>query len=375
MAAQDNNTLLQSVFAVFNSDVQVLYNEMAEELTALLDNGVPLNKAVDQVFKDVGYNREMESLYSSSLGTISKDATLGTVVNVDKSLASEYFLYNDFQGGNLSSRIRSSHHRTIVKQALRDAFKVKTSVEELFRKIPTDTPTIKKLPKTITNVISSFERVGYVDNEVLAALREARLSVSNLTNIEKSSQQLKNSYSKVLDAIEKQDDVLLKKAVDNAINKKLGYENKRIARTEMARAYEMSFQRGMYEDDGITGFQVVLSSRHAIPDECDCYAEADLYGLGPGIAPIDAGINIPFHPNCLCGKLYIRGDEKTTARKSFSEKRLEKYLDSVDRSKRVSIVGAKYSDYKKDYLKGLQKRGFSITQNPNMIPQTIFTIV
>ena len=46
--------------------------------------------------------------------------------------------------------------------------------------------------------------------------------------------------------------------------------------------------------------QVRLSSKHEALDACDFYADADLWGLGPGVYPKAEAPIPPFHVGCLC---------------------------------------------------------------------------
>ena len=83
------------------------------------------------------------------------------------------------------------------------------------------------------------------------------------------------------------------------IPKNLSYEALRLARTEMSNALrEGSYAAGRVNPSYI-GSRWLLSSSHPIPDICDDFASADLYGLGPGGYP--KGEEPPIaHPNCLC---------------------------------------------------------------------------
>lgn len=372
MATQDQNTLLQTVFGVFESEAEKLYEVLVGEIEKNLRQGLTISKAVDKAFKDVDYENAMESLYSSGLGSTASGAVVGTVIDIDPDKASNYFLFTNFKGGSLNKNLHSGEAPRIVKTTLRDFFTKKTNVEALFRKLKDGGfDSFDKIPAVLNNAIKQFETAGYVTKEVEDAIREARLYTQSLSGVERSSEQLKRSYNKVLDAIESGEEALVNKAVNVAVKKKIDYNNKRIARTEFGRAYEMSFQRAMYEDPEIIGFKVILSSRHNVTDICDCYAEADMYGLGEGICPVDAGVNIPFHPNCLCGKVFIRANPDEEKKARYSQTRVNEYLSNIDEKKRRSILGVKNATNKDNYKKGLEKHGFSITKNPKMFPKDL----
>jgi len=378
MPTVDQNTLLQTVFGKFVGETHLLYRDIATAIQKNLKKGLSVNDAVNKAFRDIGYESEMMSLYDKGMGTVSPGAVKGTVVSIAPEKASKYFLFTEFDGATLSDRVHSKEAQRIVKDSLNTFFTKKSSVETLFKSLKEggfDKVSDPKLPKKIQNAILEFRKTGIVDKKLEDAIRRARIDVDKLSGIEKSSDRLKRSYDNVLNALEKGDERLLNKSIDIALNSKVDSYNKAIARTEFARAYEMSFQRAMHEDDDIWGFEVVLSSRHEIADICDCYAEADMYGAGEGLAPKDAGINIPFHTNCLCGKLFIRfGDPRIKGNERFSGARVNDYLYNIDEEKRNSIIGKKYSSNRDKYQTGLERRGFQITKKPAMVPQSIITI-
>lgn len=83
------------------------------------------------------------------------------------------------------------------------------------------------------------------------------------------------------------------------IPKDICYEALRLARTE----YSMAFMEGVYArgrtNPSYRGVKWMLSDAHPEPDVCDDLANADLYGMGPGVYP--AGEEpAHVHPNCLC---------------------------------------------------------------------------
>lgn len=80
----------------------------------------------------------------------------------------------------------------------------------------------------------------------------------------------------------------------------ISYEALRLARTEMAAAYGMGTMKSAELNPVNEGIQFMLSSSHPEYDICDEICDADNYGLGPGVYPIDKAPDYPFHPNCLC---------------------------------------------------------------------------
>jgi hypothetical protein len=97
--------------------------------------------------------------------------------------------------------------------------------------------------------------------------------------------------------------------IDNIVNRwaqrKLGYIQKRVARTETSNAYHKYLEEYAFEADHIIGLEVVLSAAHPEYDICDELAGVYLYD--------DVGRDIPIpehHPQCICGVEYIFEEEE-----------------------------------------------------------------
>jgi len=368
-------TLLQTAFGVFESEADKLYAVLNKEITKNINKGMTIAKAVDTAFIDVSYTQNMESLYSKVLGDVAESAVEKTTIAVDSALASEYFLNTQFVGGlSLSDRLHSKDAQRAVKEVLRDQAKKATSVETVFSEIKKKGfSSLDRIPDSMTKAIAEFKKIGLTP-AVEKELNKLQRQVSKLSFNERSNKALQKSYQNVINVMRSDKTALIDKAVDRAVQSKVSYLNKRIARTEIARSYEMSFQRAMYEDDDIVGFEWVLSSAHPRTDICDFYADADLYGIGEGVYPKDASAPIPAHPNCLCQKNYIMaGDTDIKRKPQYSQKRANKYLSNIGDKERGNIIGVGNAQSAKTYQTGLAKQGVDLHKNPKMIPQTLFT--
>lgn len=113
-------------------------------------------------------------------------------------------------------------------------------------------------------------------------------------------QGMKIAYGKVKEAIETGNEKKINKAVYVATQERTRYFARRIARTELARAYGDGAMAKWENDEDCVAFQWKLSTGHPFCDICDLYAHADLYGMGPGIFPKDKVPRLPAHPNCMC---------------------------------------------------------------------------
>ena len=79
----------------------------------------------------------------------------------------------------------------------------------------------------------------------------------------------------------------------------LCYEALRLARTEMSNAFREGTYAAGRTNPSYKGVRWLLSGSHPVEDVCDDYAQADLYGMGPGGYPKGEEPTTP-HPNCLC---------------------------------------------------------------------------
>lgn len=151
---------------------------------------------------------------------------------------------------------------------------------------------------------------------------------------------LRIAYKKLVAAIDAENEYKLKKAVHVATQERTRYFAERIARTEIARAQNAGVYEKYVDNDDCIGFRWRLSSAHPVYDICDMYANADLYGLGPGIYPKDKLPMMPAHPNCMChiqpvftGQL---AEEK--ARNQVKVGGME-YIDSLSSRRQEKLLG------------------------------------
>lgn len=84
--------------------------------------------------------------------------------------------------------------------------------------------------------------------------------------------------------------------------KNIEYNARRLAHTEVAKAYGASKDQAAIMTPGAKGMRFMLSNSHPVFDICDLITGADDYGLGQGVYPFDSLPEYPFHPNCLCLK-------------------------------------------------------------------------
>lgn len=146
--------------------------------------------------------------------------------------------------------------------------------------------------KRLTQIAKAKEYGGAEFHKTLRAVER------NLKKL--NTQGLKAAYAQVRNAVVTGNEKRIDKAVYTATQERTRYFARRIARTEMARAYNDGFMSKWASDEDCVAFQWKMSTAHPFCDICDMYAEADLYGMGPGIFPKDKVPTLPVHPNCMC---------------------------------------------------------------------------
>lgn len=157
-----------------------------------------------------------------------------------------------------------------------------------------------------------------------------------------NAQGLKAAYTQVKNAVLSGNEKRIEKAVYTATQERARYFARRIARTEMARAYNDGFIAKWAADEDCVAFKWKMSTAHPFCDICDMYAEADLYGMGPGIFPKDKVPKLPVHPNCMCHLVpVIAGSKKLKSEtpKARIEEGGREWLDKQTLLNRQRILG------------------------------------
>jgi len=169
-------------------------------------------------------------------------------------------------------------------------------------------------------------------------LAKAQAHIDKLSLRGAPNQSLKAAYQGIADKARDLDIKGLEKALDVGVFEKARYNAERISRTEIAQAYSDSFDAEMLADDDVIGFRWQLSSRHEVTDICDFHAEADLYGMGPGVYPKAMAPPLPAHPNCMCIKVEVfRGEATPSAQ--MRPRNAERLLRSKPEGERRKLLG------------------------------------
>ena len=194
---------------------------------------------------------------------------------------------------------------------------------------------VQDVPKYLAETTAIARRASIPRDEILKMLKPIRRQVAKGTTAG-----MRAAYSQLVDALEDQNEKALNKAIYAATQERTRYFADRIARTEMARAYQDGFLLKWDNNDDCVAYQWKLSGRHPRYDICDLYAKANLYGMGPGIFPKDKVPRLPAHPHCMCFlKPVIRGMIDNETPIDRIEEGGREYLDSVDLHHRQMLLG------------------------------------
>ena len=159
------------------------------------------------------------------------------------------------------------------------------------------------IPKYLNETITVARHAGIPRDELMKALTPVRRQI-----VKGTTAGMRAAYSQLVDALEAQNEKALSKAIYVATQERTRYFADRIARTEMARAYQDGFLLKWDNNEDCVAYQWKLSGRHPCYDICDLYAKANLYGMGAGVFPKDKVPRLPAHPHCMCFlKPVIRG--------------------------------------------------------------------
>lgn len=193
----------------------------------------------------------------------------------------------------------------------------------------------QSLPRFLQDLTQAARRASVSRAEMMGALKPIRRQIEKGTTAG-----MRAAYTQLIDAIETQNEKALHKAIYTATQERTRYFADRIARTEMARAYQDGFLLKWDNNEDCVAYQWKLSGRHPRYDICDLYAKANLYGMGPGIFPKDKVPRLPAHPHCMCFlKPVIRGMMDNETPIDRVEEGGREYLDSVDLHHRQMLLG------------------------------------
>jgi len=274
--------------------------------------------------------------------TAATEAGLGSIYSLASvSETSQYFLDLKTEGIKLSETLRDSARdaEKLALDAINKHLDSKTTVGRLTKELTAKNVSKGKLPKYLDELAEEAKKAGGNTAKMRRMIANAEKRISELAQNGAPTKELQKAYNDVLKQVKKGDIANLNASLTNALNKKAVYNNSRISRTELSKAYSMGFDRQLQDhplgDNAFVGVQ--LSSRHVITDVCDYVTGADLHNRGAGVYPQGDAPMLPLHANCLC-QYYIVAVRDIDGRKTkFSEKNSDAYLNKLSEQERKMV--------------------------------------
>lgn len=322
-------TATQTAIEAFERRIREL---MAEDCSARF--------AVDQAYRE---NPVMKVMYDEMRAQIRAEAERGYGEALPHGITDRLFTQS-WTPDNLTLSERTTRGGFLVRELVARTISEQIKKSATYRQaslaifdgyqeagiIPT-----QSLPKFLQDLTQVARRAGVSRGEILAALKPIRRQIAKGTTAG-----MRAAYSQLVNALEDQNEKALDKAIYAATQERTRYFADRIARTEMARAYQDGFLLKWDNNDDCIAYQWRLSGRHPRYDICDLYAKANLYGMGPGIFPKDKVPRLPAHPHCMCFlKPVIRGMIDNETPIDRIEEGGREYLGSVSLHHRQMLLG------------------------------------
>lgn len=259
-------------------------------------------------------------------------------------------LVRNWAARTIAKAIRNGDTAQELTKRLYDGFNFKGGKEIL---------PAQDIPRYLRDLVNAGRKIDGYDAEYRNLLRRARSALER-----NEAGPLKAAYEEIIRAVETRSEKAIDKAVYVATQENTRYYARRIARTELQRAYQDGEFAQWTNDDDVVAFQWRTSSKHSDCDICDLYKEADLYGLGKGVFPKDKVPSLSLHPHCMCYlKPIIQGAEilQGKTERNRVEQGGREYIDALDKRQREQLLGVHGS---KDVLTGrvswtAKARGYS----------------
>ena len=306
----------------------------------LMAEGYSVKFAVYQAYKE---HPVMQTLQREVAAQIRAEAERGYGDSLPQGITDRLFTHSWTPDG-LTLSERTTHAsilvREMVARTISEQIKKSTSYRQAslaifdgYRQggvIP-----VQDVPKYLAETMAIARHASIPRDEILKMLKPIRRQIEKGTTAG-----MRAAYSQLVDALEDQNEKALNKAIYAATQERTRYFADRIARTEMARAYQDGFLLKWDNNDDCVAYQWKLSGRHPRYDICDLYAKANLYGMGAGVFPKDKVPRLPAHPHCMCFlKPVIRGMMDNETPTERIEEGGREYLDSVDLHHRQMLLG------------------------------------
>ena len=319
---------------------QAAIEAFERRIRELMAEGYGVRFAVDQAYRE---NPVMKVMYEEMRAQIRAEAERGYGATLPQGLTDRLFTHAWTPDG-LTLSERTTHASILVRELVARTISAQIKKSASYRQaslaifdgykmggvIP-----VQDVPKYLAQTMAVARHAGIPRDEMMKMLKPVRRQIERGTTAG-----MRAAYSELVDALEAQNEKALNRAIFTATQERTRYFADRIARTEMARAYQDGFLLRWDNNDDCVAYQWKLSGRHPRYDICDLYAKANLYGMGAGVFPKDKVPRLPAHPHCMCFlKPVIRGMMDNETPIDRIEEGGREYLDSVDLHHRQMLLG------------------------------------
>ena len=333
------NKLDKNIKAV-NVKLTKLYSNAAEEVQKMMYSS---NTNIDNI--EVGlkkiwtkYNvpQEQENIIMQAVQKSVEDAG---EVKLPVSFRKYYSNSVIIEGDSLSTKIQDVSRVEEIAATVRTAMQIESKWNRIAVDMVDNKLTKADLPKYMDDLLQTGRQAAKIsdDAEMYMAYR-AKVDrviekIDKLTDSDKS--ELAQSYRNLANLSKDASDKLIQKTVDRAIMFKARYNAQRLATTELARAYGNARIYEAKNDPDATGIKWVLSGVHEHYDECNFFAETDMYGMGEGVFPKDEVPEYPAHPWCAC----ILEPVYDTEKGKYDDEEAKAQFDNLDDEDKKYLVG------------------------------------
>lgn len=319
---------------------QAAIEAFERRIRELMAEGYGVRFAVDQAYRE---NPVMKVMYDEMRAQIRAEAERGYGATLPQGLTDRLFTHAWTPDG-LTLSERTTHASILVRELVARTISAQIKKSASYRQaslaifdgykmggvIP-----VQDVPKYLAQTMAVARHAGIPRDEMMKMLKPVRRQIERGTTAG-----MRAAYSQLVDALEAQNEKALNRAIFTATQERTRYFADRIARTEMARAYQDGFLLRWDNNEDCVAYQWKLSGRHPRYDICDLYAKANLYGMGAGVFPKDKVPRLPAHPHCMCFlKPVIRGMMDNETPIDRIEEGGREYLDSVDLHHRQMLLG------------------------------------
>jgi ElaB/YqjD/DUF883 family membrane-anchored ribosome-binding protein len=354
-------------------DLQALFKESADSMRVDLQqadnmNGAQIRGAIDKGFEKTVFRRRrviaqviessapkgskaVRKTFRVKFGEDTTKAQLRTSKAALNEGANRIAGRTTVDHVSLSKRIRKWDTRIGADMAreIERGLKSKKGIEQIAKRIVKLDNVTEGLPKYLQE-IESLARAGSPELKRVAKqyLKRAQAGLGTMTDgVRKASPySIRSPTQKFLRDIQKAGTDGVDAVVKEYVEKRAAWRANVIARHESLSALDRGYIENARKKPAVYAFHWRLSGAHPTSDECDCYAAANDYGLGPGRYPAE---KLPKrHPGCICGivacvdeRHFERTEGGVTARQEYADKKSPTGIEWLKRNpdRAAAILG------------------------------------